>query len=137
MVRLPSFRFRILALVLGVAIVPLALIGAVLLRGASQSGERLLSERLERAADDTQQALVRRWIPLRSMLLDASEWPEVQDAVDGTTDQPLHLKLLELDPRVREVEIRTLQEGTVFGSTGQPSPPMKADFPRRRGRFCA
>ena len=48
--RLLSFRFRILALVLGVAIVPLVLIGIVLLRGASQSGEQLLSQRLERAA---------------------------------------------------------------------------------------
>ena len=114
MVRFISFRFRILALVLGVAIVPLVLIGAVLLRGAAQSGGRVLSERLERAADDTRAALVRNWIPLRSMLLDASEWPEVQDVVESGSAEPLHLKLLALDPRVREVEIRTRQEGTVF-----------------------
>jgi signal transduction histidine kinase len=133
MVRLPSFRFRILALVLGVAIVPLVLIGVVLLRGASLSGERLLSERLERAADDTQEALVRRWIPLRSMLLDASEWQEVQDVVDGTTDQPLHRKVLELDPRVREVEIRTLQEGTVFDFDRSALTPGEGGLPPPTG----
>ena len=37
--RLLSFRFRILALVLGVAIVPLVLIGIVLLRGADELAE--------------------------------------------------------------------------------------------------
>ncbi len=129
MVRFISFRFRILALVLGVAIVPLVLIGAVLLRGAAQSGERVLSERLERAADDTREALVRNWIPLRSMLLDASEWPEVKDVVESGSAEPLHLKLLTLDPRVREVEISTLQEGTVFEFNRSALTPEEGGLP--------
>ena len=112
--RLLSFRFRILALVLGVAIVPLVLIGAVLLRGAMRSGERVLSERLEGAADDTREALVRNWIPLRSELLDTSEWSEVEELFDGGESKALGERLLELDPRIREVELRASQEGAVF-----------------------
>ena len=112
-----SFRFRILSLVFGVAIVPLVLIGALLLRGAAQSGERLLSERLDRAADDTRDAMIRRWIPLRSRLLDVSEWPEVgvvtQRGLEGSPSE-LTERLMVLDPRIREVEIRTVRDGRVF-----------------------
>jgi hypothetical protein len=132
-VRLFSLRFRILGLVLGVAIVPLVLIGAVLLRGAAQSGERLLSERLEGAADDTREALIRNWIPLRSWLLDASEWPEVQDVAESGSAETLQLKLLELDPRVREVEIRTLQEGTVFKFDRSSLTPEEGGLPPPTG----
>ena len=114
MARPLTFRFRILALVLGVAIVPLVLIGALLLRGAARSGERLLTERLEQAADDTREALIRSWIPLRSRLLDASEWPEVNDAVERGSGEPLKRKLLDLDPRIRRVVIRGDSEESLF-----------------------
>jgi signal transduction histidine kinase len=112
-----SFRFRILALVLGVAIVPLVLMGAALVRGAARSGEQLLSERLDRAADDTRDAMIRRWIPLRSSLLDVSEWPQVGAAALGTVEgahAELTARLMVLDPRIREVEIRTARDGRVF-----------------------
>lgn len=112
--RLFSFRFRILALVLGVAIVPLVLIGIVLLRGASQSGEKLLSQRLERAAEDSRDAVIRNWLPLRSMLLDVSEWPEVHDAVDRESNNLLKTRLSELDLRIRQVTIRVEPEDTRF-----------------------
>ena len=111
--RLFSFRFRILALVLGVAIVPLVLIGIVLLRGASQSGEKLLSQRLERAAEDSRDAVIRNWLPLRSMLLDVSEWPEVDEAVERAAGDPLKTRLSELDLRIRQVTIRD-SVGTLF-----------------------
>ena len=111
--RLFSFRFRILALVLGVAIVPLVLIGIVLLRGASESGERLLSQRLERAAEDSRDAVIRNWLPLRSMLLDVSEWPEVDEAVERAAGDPLKTRLSELDLRIRQVTIRD-SVGTLF-----------------------
>lgn len=111
--RLFSFRFRILALVLGVAIVPLVLIGIVLLRGASESGERLLSQRLERAAEDSRDAVIRNWLPLRSMLLDVSEWPEVDEAVERAAGDPLETRLSELDLRIRQVTIRD-SVGTLF-----------------------
>ena len=101
-----SFRFRILALVLGVAIVPLVLSGVVLLRGASRSGEQLLSQRLERAATESRKALIGRWIPLRSMLLDVSEWPEVTQAFEGGSCDPLAERLAETDSRVRQVTLR-------------------------------
>lgn len=112
--RLFSFRFRILALVLGVAIVPLVLIGIVLLRGASQSGEQLLSQRLERAAEDSRDAVIRNWLPLRSMLLDVSEWPEVHEAVDREAGNLLQTRLSELDLRIRQVTIRVEPEDTRF-----------------------
>ncbi len=114
MTRFFSFRFRILALVLGVAIVPLVLIGTVLLRGAARSGERVLSERLENAADDTRDALIQNWLPLRSKLLDVSEWPEVQEAADRGSGNPLTLRLSEIDLRIRRVTIRAEPEGTLF-----------------------
>ena len=112
--RLFSFRFRILALVLGVAIVPLVLIGIVLLRGASESGERLLSQRLERAAEDSRDAVIRNWLPLRSMLLDVSEWPEVDEAIERAAGDPLETRLSELDLRIRQVTIRVEPEDTRF-----------------------
>jgi len=114
MVRLFSFRFRILALVLGVAIVPLVLIGVVLLRGASQSGEKLLSQRLERAAEDSRDAVIRNWLPLRSLLLDVSEWPEIHDAVDREANNLLKTRLSELDLRIRRVTIQVEPEDTRF-----------------------
>lgn len=129
MVRLFSFRFRILALVLGVAIVPLVLIGAVLLRGAARSGERVLSERLEKAADDTRDALIQNWLPLRSMLLDVSEWPEVQEAVDRESGNPLTLRLSEIDLRIRRVTIRAESEGTLFDFDRSALSPEEGGLP--------
>ena len=128
-----SFRFRILALVLGVAIVPLVLIGAVLLRGAVRSGEKVLSERLEGAADDTREALVRNWIPLRSELLDTSEWSEVGDLFDGGDPKALRERLLELDPRIREVELRASQEGAVFELDRSTVSPEEGGLPPPTG----
>ena len=101
-----SFRFRILALVLGVAIVPLVLSGAFLLRGASRSGEQLLSERLETATEESRATVIRRWLPLRSMLLDVSEWSAVRRAAADEDAEALVAKLVDLDPRIRQVTIR-------------------------------
>ena len=106
MIRQLSFRFRILALVLGVAIVPLVLIGAYLLLGASRSGEQLLSQRLERATEESRSTLISRWLPFRSMLLDVSDWPEVRRAAEGGEGEALAAKLLDLDPRIRQVAVR-------------------------------
>ena len=114
MIRFYSFRFRILALVLGVAVVPLVLIGLVLIRGAAQSGESLLVERLDHAAADTRDALVQSWIPVRSLLLDASEWPEVRAVLrDGDTTR-LKARLLELNPGIRTVTIESGQGDALY-----------------------
>ena len=114
MARPLSFRFRILSLVLGVAIVPLVLIGLTLVRGAAESGEVLLYTRLSRAADEITEVLVRRWVLLRSQLLDVSESGEVDDVTAGGPAGTLHLELLELDPRIREVAIRAVNDSTFF-----------------------
>jgi len=114
MIRHFSFRFRILALVLGVAIVPLALIGAYLLLGASRSGEQLLSQRLERATEESRSTLISRWLPFRSMLLDVSEWPEMRRAAEGGDGEALVAKLLDLDPGIRQVAIRAASGELLF-----------------------
>jgi signal transduction histidine kinase len=120
-------------LVLGVAIVPLVLIGVTLVRGAAQSGEQLLSGRLSRAADETRDALVRSWIPLRSGLLDVSEWAEVRSVAAGGSAGGLRLQLLELDPRIREVEIRTARDGPVFQFDRSALTPEEGGLPPPTG----
>ena len=114
MIRHLSFRFRILALVLGVAIVPLVLIGAFLLRGASRSGEQLLSQRLERATEESRGTLISRWLPFRSMLLDVSEWPEIRRVAETEDDEALVAKLVDLDPRIRQVAIQAASGELLF-----------------------
>jgi len=113
-IRPPTFRFRILALVVGVAIVPLLLIGLFLVRSAEKSGERLLSDRLSTAADETRDALVSHWIPLRSGLLDVAQSDEVSSVLAGGPAESLGTVLLKLDPRIREVEIRWAEDSVVF-----------------------
>ena len=114
MIRFYSFRFRILALVVGVAVVPLVLIGLVLIRGAAQSGESLLVERLDHAAAETREALVQSWIPVRSLLLDVSEWPEVLAVLSDGDATRLTARLLELNPGIRTVRIESGQGDTVY-----------------------
>jgi len=114
MIRQFSFRFRILALVLGVAIVPLVLIGAFLLRGASRSGEQLLSQRLEKASEESRSTLISRWLPLRSMLLDVSEWPGFRRAGGEEGRDSLVAKLVDLDPRIRQVAVRSASGELLF-----------------------
>jgi len=115
MIRNLSFRFRILALVLGVAIVPLVLIGAHLLLGAARSGEQLLSQRLEKATEESRVTLISRWLPLRSMLLDVSEWPEIRTAAEAEGGDTLLTRLVDLDPRIRQVALRTESGDLLFG----------------------
>jgi signal transduction histidine kinase len=124
-----SFRFRIVALVLGVAIVPLVLSGAFLLRGASRSGEQLLSQRLERATEESRLALISRWLPLRSMLLDVSEWPEVRRVAGGEDGDALLARLVDLDPRIRQVTIRAPSGERMFGFDRATLPPEQGGQP--------
>ncbi len=129
MIRHLSFRFRILALVLGVAIVPLVLIGAVLLRGAARSGEQLLSERLETATEESRATLIRRWLPLRSLLLDVSEWPEIRWAAGREDGATLGAKLVDLDPRIRQVTVRAPSGELLFGFDRAALPPEQGGQP--------
>ena len=124
-----SFRFRILALVLGVAIVPLVLSGIVLLRGASRSGEQLLSERLETATEESRATVIRRWLPLRSMLLDVSEWPAVRRAAGGEAGDSLVAQLVDLDPRIRQVTVRGRSGERLFEFDRARLPPEQGGQP--------
>ena len=124
-----SFRFRILALVVGIAIVPLLLIGLFLVRSAEKSGERLLSDRLSTAADETRDALVRHWIPLRSGLLDVAQSDEASSVLAGGPAESLRAVLLELDPRIREVEIRSAQDSVVFRFDRSALSPQQGGIP--------
>ena len=99
---------------MGVAIVPLLLIGLFLVRSVEKSGEQLLSDRLSTAADETRDALVRHWIPLRSGLLDVAQSEEVNSVLAGGAAESLRTVLFELDPRIREVEIRSADDSVLF-----------------------
>ncbi len=77
----PSFRTRILLVVLTVAVVPLALIGLWLTRSASRSGEELLRTRLEQTLELTVARIGSNWLRLRSDLLFLGEAEEVQRAL--------------------------------------------------------
>jgi len=129
MIRHLSFRFRILGLVLGVAIVPLVLIGAFLLLGAARSGEELLSQRLARAAEESRGTLISRWLPLRSMLLDVSEWPEIRQEVEEGDGEALVARLVDLDPRIRQVSIRAGSGERLFDFDRARLPPEQGGQP--------
>ena len=87
---------------------PLVLFGSVLVWGAVRSGERLLSERLDRAIQDTREVMVQRWVPLRSSLLDIAAWPAVPEVTRDGAAEELTLALLALDPAIHRVEIRSV-----------------------------
>ena len=77
----PSFRTRILIVVLTVAVVPMALIGLWLTRSALRSGEELLRTRLEEALDRTVAQIGGNWLRQRSDLLFLGEDDDVQRAL--------------------------------------------------------
>lgn len=72
-----SFRTRILLLVFGVAVAPLALTGFWLTGSSVRSGEALLRSRLGEALDEDRRTIAARWIPYRSILLDVAEHPSL------------------------------------------------------------
>lgn len=112
----PSFRTRILLVVLIVAVVPLALTGLRLTRIAERSGEELLRGRLEETLSQAVSRIGNNWLRLRSDLLFLGEAEEVQRALaSGTGDVPSEppaelAGLFEvLDEAVVRVEIRDLE----------------------------
>lgn len=68
-----SLRTRIVLLVLLVGVLPMALLGVWLNRSAARSGRALLMQRLEDAVETSANTLGRRWILLRSELLDLAD----------------------------------------------------------------
>jgi signal transduction histidine kinase len=83
----PSFRARILILVLVVALVPLGLVGWWLTRSAARSGENLLRVRLDEALERAVADIGQRWVGERSSLLTLAESPGVQTLLSASPRQ--------------------------------------------------
>jgi signal transduction histidine kinase len=83
-----SLRSRLLLVVFGGAILPLALLGLWLTRSAQRSGEMLLADRLDSALQQLAGQVGPRWVHVRGPLLDLAEVAEVRrrlaEDADGT-----------------------------------------------------
>lgn len=114
-----SFRTRIILLVLGVALVPLGLVGWWLTRAAARSGEALLRGRLEETLERTVADIGPRWIAQRSALLTLAEHDAVQRALAGdpvpqaAVPAALTRLFAAVDPAVEGATIR-LRSGRVL-----------------------
>jgi signal transduction histidine kinase len=73
-----SLRSRLLLVVFGGAILPLALLGLWLTRSAERSGELLLADRLDAALQQLAEQVGPRWARVRGPLLDLAEAPDVR-----------------------------------------------------------
>jgi signal transduction histidine kinase len=76
-----SLRARLLLVVFGGAILPLALSGLWLARSAERSGEQLLAQRLDEALARIVREMAPRWLRVRHDILTIAESPVVQDAL--------------------------------------------------------
>jgi len=82
-----TIRSYVLAIVLGGAFVPLAIVGAWLTRGGERSGEALLEQQLTASLDNVMRDMTRRWELRRGDLLMLAESPTAKLAVSGTMSQ--------------------------------------------------
>jgi len=86
-----SLRNKFILIVLGGAVLPLALLGVWLNRTAERSGEELLQTRLESSLSEIVDGIGLRWLSRRSQLLRVAESPWVQEALgdgDGFPPRP-------------------------------------------------
>jgi len=91
-----TYRTRFFLVVLGVAVIPLVLIGFWLLGSVARSGERLLRAQLVDAMERTETQIGRQWLMTRSRLLDLAEPVAVRRALarqepveEGSVDVPV------------------------------------------------
>ena len=104
--RSTSLRARILLLVLGVALLPLLLVGSWLSGTAVRSGEELLSVRLQEALTGAAGEVARAWTQQRSALLDLAEASGLGGA-DSVLNRPaLERGAAALTPAVASVTLR-------------------------------
>jgi signal transduction histidine kinase len=123
--RAPSFRTRILLIVLTVSVIPLALTGLWLTRSAERSGEDLLLRRLEQTLSQTVSQIGNNWLRLRSDLLFLGEDETVQRAlvavgtegVPGDPPEEVRRLFEALDPSVVRVGIHGLERGELWTLT--------------------
>jgi signal transduction histidine kinase len=120
----PSFRSRILAIVLVVAVLPLGVLGLWLTRATGRAGEALLSERLEQALGSASERIGSGWIRRRSELLDLAEVEAVRAGLrsPGTATAPREaLEWLERNPgQVQRLGLRGA-EGALRWSLEDPA----------------
>lgn len=120
----PSFRGRILAIVLVVAVLPLGVLGLWLTRATGRAGEALLSERLEQALGSASERIGSGWIRRRSELLDLAEVEAVRAGLrsPGTATAPREaLEWLARHPRqVQRLGLRGA-EGALRWSLEDPA----------------
>ena len=79
-----SLRGKFILIVLGGAVLPLALLGVWLNRTAERSGEELLQTRLESFLADVAEDVGLRWLSVRGEILRIAELPGVQAGLAGT-----------------------------------------------------
>ncbi len=113
-----SLRSRFTLIVLGGAVLPLALLGLWLTRTAERSGEDLLRARLEISLRQVVEEIGMRWLSVRSELLQLAECPELQVAltdsrVTPASDAAALRELTALHAGMREaVESATIRDST-------------------------
>jgi HAMP domain-containing protein len=78
-----SLRSKFILIVLGGAVLPLALLGVWLNQTAERSGERLLRGRLEYSLSEVAEDVGLRWLSVRREILRIAELPEVQAGLKG------------------------------------------------------
>jgi len=119
----PSFRTRILAVVLTMAVIPLGLMGLWLTRSAAGSGEDLLRSRLDQYLDGVVSRVGTNWLRQRHDLLFLAEDPVVQRVLEGAEPidvaneaSPASLRRVfeSLDPAVARAAIRDTSERTLW-----------------------
>ena len=79
-----SLRSKFILIVLGGAVLPLALLGVWLNQTAERSGERLLRGRLESSLAELAEDVGLRWLSVRGEILRIAELPGVQAGLAGT-----------------------------------------------------
>ena len=123
--RAPSFRTRILLIVVTVSVIPLALTGLWLTRSAERSGEDLLRRRLEETLSRTVSQIGNNWLRLRSDLLFLGEDEGVQRAlvavgtegVPGGAPEEVRRLFEALDPSVVQAGIQDLDRRELWTLT--------------------
>ncbi len=139
--RTPSFRSRILILVLAVGVVPLGVLGFWLTRIAPRSGERLLRSRLDEGLEAAVEQVASRWLRMRSDILFLGDDTATQRSLRGEAEAippPSFREIFDrLDPAVTAAtvaddagrELWTVARNTGFetGLAGR-APGMGLDF---------
>lgn len=99
-----SLRSKFILIVLGGAVLPLALLGFWFTGAAERSGGALLRERLEASLGEVAEDVGLRWLTVRGEILRIAELPEVQAGLQAaglpneTRPMPL-ASLLDADPQ--------------------------------------